>query len=365
MRDRERRLVGAGLVLLVMALPIRADILEQILVKVNGEIFTKTDLEQRQIAYLRRSDPRFNAETLENDEELKKVLAEVTPRILVEAVDELLVMQQGKSLGYQLADDQFQTVIENIKKENEIESDEQFETALEQEGMTMADLRRSLERQMLVSRVQQVEVLSKLTVTEPEQREYYDSHLDEFSMPPSVTIREILISAPAEDDATEAGEPRTGQSSLSQVVAEQAGQKAEAARSRILAGEAFDAVVAEMSDAPSKANGGLIGPVDPDELAPALRSVVAQLQVGEVSEIVRTARGYQFFRLETAATDSHRSFEDVREEIAKRVYGEKGDVEYQRLIDRLRSEAIIDWKNPDLQKAYLQQLQAGVAASSS
>ena len=32
----------------------RAEIIEQILVKVNGEIFTKTDLEKRQVAALRQ-----------------------------------------------------------------------------------------------------------------------------------------------------------------------------------------------------------------------------------------------------------------------------------------------------------------------
>ena len=36
-----------------------ADILEQILVKVNGDIITKTELEQRQIAALRQRDPNF------------------------------------------------------------------------------------------------------------------------------------------------------------------------------------------------------------------------------------------------------------------------------------------------------------------
>ena len=44
---------------------IRADVLEQILVKVNGDIFTKTELEARQVAALRqRSQNISDAELL-------------------------------------------------------------------------------------------------------------------------------------------------------------------------------------------------------------------------------------------------------------------------------------------------------------
>ena len=48
------------------------DIIEQVLVKVNGEILTKTDLEQRQIAALRQKNPNLRPD---NDAELQKLLA--------------------------------------------------------------------------------------------------------------------------------------------------------------------------------------------------------------------------------------------------------------------------------------------------
>ncbi len=351
--------------LLLGSLPVQADIIEQILVKVNGEIFTKTDLEERQVAYLRQNEPGFDPGAL-SDAEFTQKLAEITPPLMVGVIDELLLMQHGRDLGYQLGDEQFETVIANIKSENNIETDAEFDAALDQEGMTLAELRRALERQMLVSRVQQVEVFGSVSVTEPEQREYYEAHLDSFVVPPSITIREILIGAPSLDGAESAFE-----AGLAQAAAEAARQKAEATLARVLAGEAFDVVVGEVSEAPSRANGGLIGPVDPEELAPALKSVVEQLEVGDVSEIVRTPRGFQFFRLESAIPAGHRPFEEIQEEVADEIGAEKGRVGYVRLIERLRGEALIDWKNEDLQRAYEQQLQrqreeeSGAADSSS
>jgi hypothetical protein len=41
------------LALVVVSATPRAEIIEQVLVKVNGEIFTKTDLEARQVSALR------------------------------------------------------------------------------------------------------------------------------------------------------------------------------------------------------------------------------------------------------------------------------------------------------------------------
>ena len=176
------------------AISARAEIIEQILVKVNGEIFTKTDLENRQVARLRDlQGQKFDLKD-PNSEELRKLLDQITPDILVDAVDEMLVVQRGKELGYTLGDTQFQGVIDNIKTQNKLGNEEQFQAALKQEGLTLAELRKNLERQMIMQRVQQNEVVNKVAMTEDEARAYYDSHLTEFTTPASVTLREIVIS---------------------------------------------------------------------------------------------------------------------------------------------------------------------------
>ena len=97
---------------------------------------------------------------------------------MVDAVDEMLIVQRGKELGYKLSDEQFKSVVDNIRKENKIENEEQFQAALKSENMTMSDLRRNLERQMIVSRVQQNEVMAKIGVTDDEAKKYYDAHLE-------------------------------------------------------------------------------------------------------------------------------------------------------------------------------------------
>src|SRR5437867_274945 len=93
----------------------RAEIIEQILVKVNGEVFTKTDLETRQVARLRELQGQKVDLKSENNDELRKMLDQITPDVLVDAVDEMLVVQRGKELGYTLGDTQFQSMLDSIR----------------------------------------------------------------------------------------------------------------------------------------------------------------------------------------------------------------------------------------------------------
>jgi len=333
-----RTLLPAIFVLLV-AVP-RAEILEQILVKVNGEIFTKSDLEQRQIAALRQKGQAIDLKSDPNNAQLRKALDEVTPQIMVDAIDEMVIVQRGKELGYTLSDQQFKSVVDNIRKENKIETDEQFQAALKSENLSMADLRRNLERSMISQRVQQNEVLAKIGVTDDEAKKYYDAHMNEFTTPPTVTLREILVSV-------------AGDSKTMNVAADEAAQaKVLQIRKRAIGGENFEKLASEVSDSPSKANAGLIGPLSVNDLSPDLRKMVESMKAGDVSEPLRTARGYQLLKLETITPTNTLPLDKAREQISERVFTDKRKAEYLKYLQKLRAQAIIEWKNEDVKKAF-------------
>ena len=325
------------------ALGLQAEIVEQVLVKVNGEIFTKTDLEQRQVQVLRQRNRNVSADDLKSDETLRKALDEVTPQLLVDAIDEMLVLQQGRDRGYRMGDDQFKSILERIRKENKLEDEETFQAALRQEGLTLDELRKQFERQMIVSRIQQ-DAVGKVGVSEEEERAYYAAHATEFTTPASVTLREVLVEVPAQG---------TGVGAMFNVARdEEAQKKAEAIRARVVAGEDFATVASTESDAASKANGGLIGPLNLDDLAPEIRSLVELIKPGEMTAAFRTARGYQVFKLETITPATVLPFEKAREQIANKVYSEKRTVAFRGYMEKLRTQAIIEWKNEEVRKAY-------------
>lgn len=341
------KLTGVILATLVLVSPLGAadsqrEVIEQVLVKVNGDIITKTELEARQIAALRERGP--DPKSFQNDEELRKALLDVTPRILVNAIDELLLVQLGREKGYRLTDEQFNSWLTNLRKEQNLQDDAKFAAALKQEGMTMEDLRKNLEQSFLRQRVQQDEVGSKLTITEAEARQYYNSHKNEFVEPASVTLREIFIEIPPATQGGEAG--------VNVAQADAAKAEAEGVRKRVASGEDFGKVAAEVSDSGSKANGGLIGPLPASDLSDNLRTLLESMKPGDITQPLPTGKGYQILKLEAMKTATPQPFESVRDVVADKVFASRQEAEVRKFLSRIRSQAIIEWKNDDLRKMY-------------
>ena len=329
--------------------PLTADVIEAVLVKVNGEIIAKTEFEERQVQLLRQL--RMSGELSDtSDEALSDALYEATPELIVSAIDELLLVQKAKEMNLTMEEDQFADIINNIKEQNDLETDEQFEAALSAEGMTMDDLRRSMERQVMLSRVRQVAIMSKVRMTQFETREYYDNHLDDYGVPGRVTLREILI------------ESLEGETSLE--TDRMLIEKAEAARQRILAGESFASVAAEISDSQSRSNGGLIGPINEDDLAPAIQDLLIDMEPGDMSQPFKTTLGYQILQLDTLTEAGFVPFEEVKDEIQNRMFNERRDAEYESYMGTLREEAIIEWKNELLHEAYDEHIAQNLADNS-
>jgi parvulin-like peptidyl-prolyl isomerase len=232
--------------------------------------------------------------------------------------------------------------VDNIRKENKLDTEERFQAALKQENMTMADLRRQIERNMVVSRVQQVEVFGKIGISEDEARTYYDAHMDEFTSPATVTLREILVAVPTDGKTINVGQD------------EAAKEKAEQLHGRAVSGEGFEQLASDFSDSPSRANAGLIGPLSLNDLSPDLRQIVETKKSGEITEVIRTQRGYQIIKLESLKPSQTMPFEQAREQISDRVVTGKRKEEFDKYLGKLRAQAIIEWKNSEVKQAYEQ-----------
>ncbi len=335
---------AATVCILLAGIGVAAEILEQVLVKVNGEIVTQTEFHRIQFAAIREMQNQPDATRL-SDAELAKTLAQVTPQAIVTHIDELLLMQRAKELGLAVSDAQFTQVLDSIKKDNKIESEAAFEAALKSEGITLAQLRTMLSKRILIGQVQQREIGSRVSVTEQEEREYYDAHPGDFATTPSVTLREITVNAEVD--------PVKKAASVGAL--EDARAKAESIKARIAKGESFEKVAAEVSDAPSKANGGLIGPISRDEMNEELLKVIAKMKAGEMTPVINTAirravlQARVVNRVDDAAlrgrARSHRRQAELREDRRRvqEIYAAPQSAGDHRVEERRPSQSLGDW----------------------
>jgi parvulin-like peptidyl-prolyl isomerase len=330
-------------------------ILQRILLKVNGEAFTQTELVQFQIEVLKaEKQMAATPRDLETNEALRTALLEITPKILLRVVDDLLMIQRGRELGYALTDQLFAQSLDKLKKDFNLD-DAALRQELAKEGFTMEAYRTFAERQHIIGQVQRSEVMQRASLTEQESRQYYNTHQNEFQTAPTVSVRELSIAVPTI--------MQDGRPVINAAADEDAKKRITAIRDRAIAGEDYAKLVTELSDSPSKATGGLISGIKLGDIDPSLRAALEKVPAGGVSEPVRMSSGYSIFKIEDKIEAKPRPFDEVREEIANRIYAERVEAESQKYVEKLRAQALIEWKDPQLKAMYEKALAERRAAS--
>jgi peptidyl-prolyl cis-trans isomerase SurA len=304
------------LLTLSLALPLgtlaRADLVERVIVRVNGDIVTQSEFEARQVAAVQQA--RIGAG------EVERYLRDNNARILQEAIDELLLVQRAGELGYKVPASYLNEVIEGIKKENNIASDDELRDQLRREGLSLDDLKRNIERSVLRRQVLQRELESKMTVPESEVRAEYEARIADYTREPSVTLQEILVKG---DDARE---------------------KAEALVARARAGEDFAELARSSSQGPTAASGGDLGTLARGDLSPDLQKVAFALAAGSVSDPIAQAGSYRILKVVERKDGSVVPFAEAREEITRRLSQQRMTTAYDEYVAGLRKPALIDLK---------------------
>ena len=87
-----------------------------------------------------------------------------------------------------------------------------------------------------------------------------------------------------------------------------------------------------------------------------LQTMLGKMKVGDVSDVIRTQRGYQILGLESRTETKVKSFDEARQDISDKIADEKRRGETQKYLEKLRGTATITWHNDELKKAYEQAL---------
>src|SRR5512145_14782 len=124
-----RRLLPLAASLALTATPSFAEIIERVVVKVNGEIVTLTDFQTRQV--------RACQQARVSSDKVPEYLRENNARLLQEAIDDLVLKQRAEELGLRIPPQYITEAVEEIKKENKIERDDRFLELVQREGMSL------------------------------------------------------------------------------------------------------------------------------------------------------------------------------------------------------------------------------------
>ena len=172
------------------------------------------------------------------------------------------------------------------------------------------------------------DIAATIEVTEEQLRATYEMERERFETPEQRHAEHILIEIPdGQEDAARA--------------------KAEAVVARLRGGEDFAAVAAqESADAGTKAQGGELGWISRGGfLEGPFEDALYALQVGAISDPVRTEAGFHIIRLAEVRAGAVQPFEAVRDEIAAELRTREAENEFYDRANKLGEEAFDAYDN--------------------
>lgn len=243
---------------------------DRIIAVVNDEVITLNELKAR-IAAVERQLRQQGTQMPPRDVLEKHVLE----RLIVDRVQ----IQFARETGLRIDDAQLDQTLARIAEGNRMDL-AQFRASLEQDGIPWAKFREDIRNEIIVSRIREREVDSKIVVSEGE----IDNFLESAGAAGSeeYNLGHILLRVPE-------------QAKPEQLVRLKA--RAEDIISQLRGGADFAQLAASYSDAPDGLSGGMMGWRPLERLPSLFAEVVPKLKPGEVSDAVRSPAGYHILKL--------------------------------------------------------------------
>ena len=209
-------------------------VVEDVVAHVNDLIISRSDVERAEQA-LAEENKQANASPAEAAERQKNLLRDM--------IDKQLLLSRGKELGIN-ADADVTRRLDDIRKQNHLDTMEDLERAARQQGVSYEDFKAGIRDNIITQMVVRDEVGRRLQMTQGQEQAYYEAHKQDFMQPEQIKLSEILI--PTAPDATDAG-------------IAQAQAKAEGLEAQLKSGADFDALAKANSGGPTAAQGGELG----------------------------------------------------------------------------------------------------------
>ena len=320
-----RRLLSLPLVLFLLApaafpAALRAEVVNRIVLRVNDQIATLRDYETRRAELARDVSHRDNMDP----EEKSRLLEQVPELVFRDLYQELLLESRAQQLSVEIARTQVDSSIENMKKNFGIKTEEEFQAALAQSGMTETQLRASLEKQMRIREVIDREVRPRIKLVEEDLRRYYRKNIEQFRLPAQVQLREVVV-------LDQGGLP---------TAAERARVAAEI-RQAVAGGKSLADAVAELQPKGITSNVNDLGWVTKGDLDPSLELAAWELAPGAITEPVAGRGGLHLLQVVERRESRIPLFSEVSQQIEareqERVYSE----EFTKYMAELEKKSLV------------------------
>lgn len=302
----------------------RAELVDRVAAVVNRDIITLSEVNQRAAPELARlageKDPRRRADAR----------AQMMKQALDVLIAEKLIEAEIRELGMTVSPSEVDEAMADVRKQNGMETQEQFEELLQREGYTLKSYREFLGKQIARGRLMQMKVGPKVKVSEEDLKAAYAQYAKLEGGEAEVHARHILVSVDpkASPEQVEAAQKKA------QAIAEEARRP----------GMDFAALAKARSEGPSAEDGGDLGFFRRGVMVPAFEKTAFALKEGEVSEPIRTNFGWHVLKVEERRAVGVAPYEELRAKLEQQLRQDKTEKYIDQYVQELRQKSSVEVK---------------------
>jgi len=250
-----------------------------------------------------------NGEKITKEQLYEKMLENFGEQVLDFMITETLIDQEMAKENVKVTEEDIEKELEKIK--SSFSSEDEFNSLLAQYGMTINVLKGQLENELKVKKLMEKQV----TFQEEEMKKYYEENKEQFNTPELVRASHILVDSQVE---------------------------AEEILSELKNGGDFSQIAMEKSkDELTKDNGGDLNYFARGEY-PEFEDAAFQLNVGELSGVVKSEDGYHIIKVTDKKEATSPSFEEVKDQIYEQMLNDENN--YTDWMNKIYSQADIENK---------------------
>jgi peptidyl-prolyl cis-trans isomerase SurA len=290
---------------------ISAEVIDRIVAIVDNDIITLVQLNKESAPYIKNI-----ASAGYSDEKKKEMIRDINKKLLTALIDRSLTRQEARKYHIEVSDTEINKAVESVKKERVL-SQEEFKTALAQEGLTLTEYRENIKNQILQTRLINHAVKSKVIITESDIKQRYEANADTYAGKKKYHLRNVLMDNKGEINAI---------------------------RKKLDQHMDFATLAKEMSMAPNASDGGDLGLFDITNFSETIKASIAQLNKGEYTHVISTAQGFQIFYIQDIVLESGKTYAQVHDEIQNSLYQEQVAKKFKTWLESLKKKAHIDIK---------------------
>jgi parvulin-like peptidyl-prolyl isomerase len=296
-------------------------VVEEIVAVVNDDVITLSQVKAQHDIYYQQLRAQYQGE------EFEKQYARFKAELINSMITDILLLQQAREKQLNVME-QVKMNIDAIKKENNMETDEDLRRALQGQGITMEAFTKQMEENILKEAILYREVYMSIVVDDAEVAQYYKLNPAQFTDPEEYKLKAVYLSF----------EGRT----------EEAIEKLKKEISdKLKAGEEFAAVAAESADSPMKEAKGELGDFKKGQLDKSLEDAVSPLKKGETSAWIKAKNGWYLIRMEDKKESRLKAFEEVKQAVMQKLGDERRAKKANEYIKKLKEISYIKILKPN------------------